>query len=105
MTDLPQLLDLQVVAERLSVSADTLREWARKREFPRLYRLGRHWRVAADDVLTWLAERPGSPEQDALRLSFLQHAGGSDSPARRQRASRVRASAGSGSSSGGSHDA
>jgi excisionase family DNA binding protein len=105
MPDLPRLLPLGEVATALHVDEATLRRWARRREFPRLYRLGRMWRVAAEDVATWLAQRPGDPDRDELRRSYLLAAGGADSRARPRRASRDRARADTSKSSGGSHGA
>ncbi len=44
------------VAERLKISVYSVRRWIKKGELP-AYRVGRAWRISADDLAQWLSER------------------------------------------------
>lgn len=47
------LLTLEEVADRLKVSIFTVRRWIHKGELP-AYRVGRGWRIGADELNQWL---------------------------------------------------
>ena len=54
------------VADQLKVSVFTVRRWINQDELP-AYRVGRAWRISADELSTWLDRRQkrhkGSPAQ------------------------------------------
>ena len=44
------------VAERLKVSVFSVRRWINQGKLP-AYRVGRAWRISADDLAQWLSKR------------------------------------------------
>jgi excisionase family DNA binding protein len=53
----PPLMKTREVAEYLSVSVQTLRNWARDGVGPRSFRVGRDRRYRRDEVDAWLEEQ------------------------------------------------
>jgi excisionase family DNA binding protein len=50
------LLTSEEVADQLKVSVFTVRRWINQDELP-AYRVGRAWRISADELSTWLEKR------------------------------------------------
>ena len=69
MTD-PKLESAHHVADKLGVSVRTLLVWSQAGTFPRLYLIGRRWRVNPDAVARWLEQQPGDPERDRQRADW-----------------------------------
>ena len=96
---IPKLVPVREVAERIGLTERTLKDWSKQGKFPRAYRVGRQWFFKEDDVVSWLEEQPGDPEQDWLREDYQESAalnGGT-----RQHRGSGRLARGSTSSSGG----
>lgn len=56
-----RLLTLQETADYLGVPLATLYAWRSRGQAPRGFKVGRHVRVKASDVESWLAERVDDP--------------------------------------------
>jgi excisionase family DNA binding protein len=59
-----RLLTARAVAERLSVSPETVLRWARRGRLPAVYLSSRAIRFREDDLDAWLAER-ATPRREA----------------------------------------
>ena len=71
---IPKLVPVGEVAERIGLTTRTLKDWSKQGKFPRAYRLNRQLFFREDDVVNWLEERPGDPEQDWLREDYQETA-------------------------------
>ena len=64
MQEMPQILTPEEVATYLRVAPETVRRLCRLGQIPAL-KLGRQWRIKADELETYLRQRHKEPEADA----------------------------------------
>jgi excisionase family DNA binding protein len=55
----PRLLTARDVARIVNVPVSTIQHWALQGDGPPSFKIGKHRRFAAEDVLRWLAEARG----------------------------------------------
>jgi putative molybdopterin biosynthesis protein len=60
------LLTPEEVADQLKVSVFTVRRWINQDELP-AYRIGRAWRIGADELAGWLEKRQNRHGQRTAR--------------------------------------
>ncbi len=74
LDEIPTMVSVRKVAKKLGRGVKTLRRWSEDKDikFPRFYWLDR-WTVRADQVVKWLEDRPGLPDQVELRDDIRRH--------------------------------